>query len=194
LSTVADATVECRATVDPGGLGFSAANLQWEINGSLIFGGLPAARRPAGRPVRAAPAVPVRRRDLLVRLAAQRLATSDTWLVAARELQGLGAFDLLLGGVLSREWIFLSTCRSGSPPPRSPSAMCPSRGPRCATAASTSQRRHGHRAVVVLVYAFVKAEDFGWGSGRTLGLAAVALAPFVPASDRRHRRRSRSSS
>lgn len=30
--------------------------------------------------------------------------------------------------------------------------------------------------LVVLVYAIVKAEDFGWGSGRTLGLAAVALA------------------
>jgi MFS family permease len=30
--------------------------------------------------------------------------------------------------------------------------------------------------LIVLVYAIVKAEDFGWGSGRTLGLAAVALA------------------
>ena len=30
--------------------------------------------------------------------------------------------------------------------------------------------------LVVLVYAIVKAEDFGWGSGRTLGLAAIALA------------------
>ncbi len=30
--------------------------------------------------------------------------------------------------------------------------------------------------LIVLVYAIVKAEDFGWGSGRTLGLAAVAIA------------------
>jgi predicted MFS family arabinose efflux permease len=36
--------------------------------------------------------------------------------------------------------------------------------------------------LIVLVYAIVKAEDFGWGSGRTLGLAALAfalLAAFV---------------
>jgi predicted MFS family arabinose efflux permease len=30
--------------------------------------------------------------------------------------------------------------------------------------------------LIVLVYAIVKAEDFGWGSARTLGLAALALA------------------
>jgi predicted MFS family arabinose efflux permease len=30
--------------------------------------------------------------------------------------------------------------------------------------------------LVVLVYAIVKAEDFGWGSARTLGLAAIAFA------------------
>jgi hypothetical protein len=30
--------------------------------------------------------------------------------------------------------------------------------------------------LVVLVYAIVKAEDFGWDSPRTLGLAAIALA------------------
>jgi len=36
--------------------------------------------------------------------------------------------------------------------------------------------------LVVLFYAIVKAEDFGWGSGRTLGLAAIGfalLAAFV---------------
>jgi predicted MFS family arabinose efflux permease len=36
--------------------------------------------------------------------------------------------------------------------------------------------------LVVLVYAIVKAEDFGWGSTKTLGLAAIAfalLAAFV---------------
>jgi hypothetical protein len=29
---------------------------------------------------------------------------------------------------------------------------------------------------MVLVYAIVKAESFGWGSGRTLGLAAIGIA------------------
>jgi predicted MFS family arabinose efflux permease len=30
--------------------------------------------------------------------------------------------------------------------------------------------------LIVLVYAIVKAQEFGWGSGRTLGLGAIALA------------------
>jgi hypothetical protein len=33
--------------------------------------------------------------------------------------------------------------------------------------------------LMVLVYAIVKAEDYGWSSGRTLGLGAVALALLV---------------
>ena len=30
--------------------------------------------------------------------------------------------------------------------------------------------------LIVLVYAIVKAQDFGWGSGKTLGPLAVAVA------------------
>ena len=51
---------------------------------------LPAARRARRRPVRAAAAVPLGRRDLLVASLLNGLATSDTWLVATRGLQGLG--------------------------------------------------------------------------------------------------------
>jgi len=152
------------------------------------------------------------------------LATSDTWLVAARGLQGLGgalvspaalsiitttfaegedrtkalgvwsaiaagggAFGLLLGGVLtdllSWEWIFFVNVPIGIATALLAIRHVP------------ESRAVGHKGgvdlpgavavtagLVVLVYAIVKAEDFGWGSGRTLGLAAIGfalLAAFV---------------
>ena len=152
------------------------------------------------------------------------LATSDTWLVAARGLQGLGgalvspaalsiitttfaegedrtkalgvwsaiaagggAFGLLLGGLLtdllSWEWIFFVNVPIGIATALLAIRHVP------------ESRAVGHKGgvdlpgavavtagLVVLVYAIVKAEDFGWGSGRTLGLAAIGfalLAAFV---------------
>ena len=37
-------------------------------------------------------------------------------------------------------------------------------------------RRHRHGGLLVLVYGIVKAQDYGWASGKTLGLAALAIA------------------
>jgi len=72
-------------------LGFSAANLQWVINSyTLIFGGFLLLGERAGDLLG-------RRRLFLAGVAVfsfasllNGLATSDTWLVAARGLQGLG--------------------------------------------------------------------------------------------------------
>ena len=60
------------------------------------------------------------------------------------------------------------------------SATCPSRARRTATdSVDLPGAVTRHRRPVVLVYAIVKAEDYGWGSARTLGLAAVAVALLV---------------
>jgi EmrB/QacA subfamily drug resistance transporter len=94
---------------------------------------------------------------------------------------GGGAIGLILGGVLtdllSWEWIFFVNVPVGI-------------GALLATLRWVPESRGevGHRAfdiagaasvtggLVVLVYAIVKAQDFGWGSARTLGLGAVAIA------------------
>ena len=146
------------------------------------------------------------------------LATSDTWLIASRALQGLGgalvspaalsiitttfaegedrtkalgvwsaiaagggAFGLLLGGILtdllSWEWIFFVNVPIGIA-----TAMLALRYVPESRAALRTKGIDLPGAVtvtaglVVLVYAIVKAEDFGWGSSRTLGLTALALA------------------
>ena len=200
-------------------LGFSAANLQWVINGyTLVFGGFLLLGGRAGD-------LFGRRRLFLAGVAIfsfasllNGLATSDTWLVAARALQGLGgalvspaalsiitttfaegedrtkalgvwsaiaagggAFGLLLGGVLtdllSWEWIFFVNVPIGIATallairyvPESRAALRDSGVDLPGAVAVTA-------GLVVLVYAIVKAEDFGWGSGKTLGLAAIALA------------------
>jgi EmrB/QacA subfamily drug resistance transporter len=206
-------------------LGFSAANLQWVINGyTLVFGGFLLLGGRAGD-------LFGRRRLFLAGVAIfsfasllNGLATSDTWLVAARALQGLGgalvssaalsiirttfaegedrtkalgvwsaiaagggAFGLLLGGILtdllSWEWIFFVNVPIGIATallairyvPESKAALR-TRGVDLPGAVSVTA------GLVVLVYAIVKAEDFGWGSTKTLGLAAIAfalLAAFV---------------
>jgi len=85
-------------------LGFSAANLQWVINGyMLVFGGFLLLGGRDGD-------LFGRRRLFLWGVAVfsfasllNRLATSDTWLVAARALQGVGgasAHGTYLGDVL----------------------------------------------------------------------------------------------
>ena len=169
---------------------------------------LPAARRARRRPVRAAQAVPLGRRDLLVRVAAQRarhVATRGS--SRARALQGLGgalvspaalsiitttfaegedrtkalgvwsaiaagggAFGLLLGGILtdllSWEWIFfvnvpIGIATRGARAPLRARVAGAARGPAASTCPGAITVTAG---LIVLVYAIVKAEDFGWGS------------------------------
>jgi EmrB/QacA subfamily drug resistance transporter len=201
------------------GLGFSAANLQWVINGyTLVFGGF---LLLGGR----AADLLGRKRLFIAGIAVftfaslvNGLAQSSTMLVAGRALQGLGgalvspaalsiitttftspaertkalgvwsaiaagggAFGLLLGGILtdllSWQWIFFVNVPIGL------LALV------AATRFVPESRVEGtHRAfdlagagtvtggLVVLVYAIVKAQEFGWGSARTLGLGALALA------------------
>ena len=94
---------------------------------------------------------------------------------------GGGAFGLLLGGILtdllSWEWIFFVNVPIGIA-----TAMLAIRYVPESKAGLRSKGIDLPGAVtvtaglVVLVYAIVKAEDFGWGSARTLGLTALALA------------------
>jgi EmrB/QacA subfamily drug resistance transporter len=94
---------------------------------------------------------------------------------------GGGAIGLLLGGVLtdalSWEWIFfvnvpvgiLALVLSARYVPESRAEKRPD-GIDIAGAVSVTA------GLIVLVYAIVKAQDFGWGSPSTLGLGAAAIA------------------
>jgi EmrB/QacA subfamily drug resistance transporter len=200
-------------------LGFSAADLQWVINAyTLVFGGFLLLGGRAGD-------LFGRRRLFLAGVAIfsfasllNGLATSSTWLVAARALQGLGgalvspaalsiitttfaegedrtkalgvwsaiaagggAFGLLLGGILtdllSWEWIFFVNVPIGIATALLAIRYVPE---------SRSTQRHAGADVpgavsvtaglMVLVYAIVEAPNHGWGSPRTLGFAAIAIA------------------
>jgi EmrB/QacA subfamily drug resistance transporter len=97
---------------------------------------------------------------------------------------GGGAFGLLLGGILvdtlSWEWIFFVNVPIGIA-----AAVLSARLIRESKAEGGTGSFDVLGAVlvtsglIVLVYAIVKAKDFGWGSGRTLGLTAVALLLLV---------------
>jgi EmrB/QacA subfamily drug resistance transporter len=92
---------------------------------------------------------------------------------------GGGAIGLLLGGILTEglswEWIFFVNVPVGAitvllsarliRESKSPHGAFDVLGAVFVTA-----------GLMVLVYAIVKAESFGWGSGRTLALCALALA------------------
>src|SRR3954449_9265577 len=101
---------------------------------------------------------------------------------------GGAAFGLLLGGVLtdllSWEWIFFVNVPIGLAAIAAAMRFVPES--RDETAAHRSFDVAGAFSVtaglMVLVYAIVKAQEYGWGSGRTLGLLAVSaalLAAFV---------------
>jgi EmrB/QacA subfamily drug resistance transporter len=96
---------------------------------------------------------------------------------------GGGAFGLLLGGILTEslswEWIFFVNVPIGVA-----AAILSAR-----LISESKAERAGSFDVIgavlvtaglmVLVYAIVKAESFGWGSTRTLGLAAVGILLLV---------------
>jgi EmrB/QacA subfamily drug resistance transporter len=94
---------------------------------------------------------------------------------------GGAAFGLLIGGVLTDlltwEWVFFINLPIGLAAfllslrfvPNSRATHLP-RSIDLAGAVSVTA------GLIVLVYAIVKAESFGWGSGRTLGLGAIAVA------------------
>jgi EmrB/QacA subfamily drug resistance transporter len=97
---------------------------------------------------------------------------------------GGAAFGLLLGGILTDllawEWIFFVNVPIGIAAfvlstryvPESKIADRPSTVDLPGAVSVTT-------GLIVLVYAIVKAEDYGWGSGRTLGLIGVAVALLV---------------
>jgi EmrB/QacA subfamily drug resistance transporter len=201
------------------GLGFSAANLQWVVNGyTLIFGGfLLLGGRAAdllGRKRLFVAGVVLFSAASLV----NGFAQSSGMLIAGRALQGLGgalvspaalaiitttftdtqertralgvwsaiaasgaAVGLLMGGVLtdvaSWRWVFfvnvpvgLITIALALRYVAESRVMVARRSFDLAGAVTVTS------GLVLLVYAIVKAQSFGWGSARTLGLGAVAVA------------------
>jgi EmrB/QacA subfamily drug resistance transporter len=97
---------------------------------------------------------------------------------------GGGAFGLLLGGFLTQtlswEWVFFVNVPIGVGALLASARFVPEslgggerRGFDLAGAVSVTS------GLVILTYAIVKAQDFGWGDPRTLGLAAVAAALLV---------------
>jgi EmrB/QacA subfamily drug resistance transporter len=201
------------------GLHFSAANLQWIVNGySLVFGGFlmlggRAADLFGRKRLFLAGVVLFSAASLL-----NGLAQSSGMLIAGRALQGLGgalvspaalaiitttftdgdertkalgvwsaivaggaAVGLLMGGVLtdiaSWRWVFfvnvpfgVATILAGLRYVAESRLESAQRSLDLAGAFTVTG------GLVVLVYAIVKAQAYGWGSARTLGLGAVAIA------------------
>lgn len=201
------------------GLHFSAANLQWVVNGyTLFFGGfLLLGGRAAdllGRKRLFVAGVILFSAASLI----NGLAQSSATLVGGRALQGLGgalvspaalaiitttftdqaertkalgvwaaiaagggAVGLLMGGVLtdvaSWRWVFFVNVPVGI------ITVALALRYIAESRLRTAQRSFDLAGavtvtggLVVLVYAIVKAQAFGWGSARTLGLGAVAVA------------------
>src|SRR5829696_682637 len=94
---------------------------------------------------------------------------------------GGAAFGLLLGGVLTEtlswEWIFFVNVPVGIAAALLSLRFVPeSRAPDRPDSFDIAGAVAVTAGLIVLVYAIVKAESFGWGSGRTLGLGAAAIA------------------
>ncbi len=201
------------------GLHFSAANLQWVVNGyTLIFGGFlllggRAADLVGRKRLFVAGVVLFSAASLL-----NGFAQSSGMLIAGRALQGLGgalvspaalsivtttftdgarrtkalgvwsaisasgaAVGLLVGGILtdvaSWRWVFFVNVPIG--------IATVLLALRFVAESRVDVKTRSYdllgaftvtSGLVVLVYAIVKAQAYGWGSARTLGLGAVALA------------------
>jgi EmrB/QacA subfamily drug resistance transporter len=94
---------------------------------------------------------------------------------------GGGAVGLIMGGVLTQlaswEWIFIVNVPVGVLTLLATLRFVPeSRADLQHRSFDLAGAVTVTSGLVVLVYAIVKAQAFGWGSGRTLGLIAVALA------------------
>ena len=94
---------------------------------------------------------------------------------------GGAAFGLLLGGVLTEtlswEWIFFVNVPVGIAAALLSLRFVPeSRAPVRPDSFDVAGAISVTAGLIVLVYAIVKAETFGWGSARTLGLLAAAVA------------------
>ncbi len=94
---------------------------------------------------------------------------------------GGGAFGLLLGGILTEslswEWIFFVNVPIGLAAAVISWRLVPeSRAETRPDSFDIAGAVSVTAGLIVLVYAIVKAEEFGWTSARTLGLAAVAIA------------------
>ena len=109
---------------------------------------------------------------------AERTKALSIWAAIA---SGGSAVGLLLGGVLTEtlswEWIFFINVPIGVAIMLAAFRLVPNSrvegGSRHFDIAGAVSVTAG---LLVLVYAIVKAEDWGWASGSTLGLAALALA------------------
>jgi EmrB/QacA subfamily drug resistance transporter len=200
-------------------LGFSRADLQWVINSyTLVFGGFLLLGGRAGdlfgrRRLFLAGVIVFSLASLL-----NGLATSSTWLVCTRGLQGLGgalvspaalsiitttfsegaertkalgvwsaiaagggAVGLLLGGVLtdllSWEWIFFVNVPIGIATALLAIRYVPeSRAALKHRVADIPGAVSVTAGLIILVYAIVKAQAWGWGSAKMLLTAALAVA------------------
>jgi len=199
-------------------LDFSVSSLQWVVNAyTLVFGGF---LLLGGR---AADLIGRRRLFLagivLFSIASLLcgLATSSSWLIGARALQGLGAalvspaalsivintfpdgpartkalsawaaiavgggaVGLLLGGILTEylawEWIFFVNVPVGVVALLLSARYVPeSRGIGVRRGFDLAGAVSVTGGLMLLVYGIVKAQDWGWGSARTLGVIAAAL-------------------
>jgi EmrB/QacA subfamily drug resistance transporter len=206
-------------------LHFSQQNLQWIVNAyTLVFGGFlllggRAADLLGRRRVFIAGLILFSVASLL-----GGLSTSETQLVGARALQGLGAaiispaalaivtttfaegsernralgiwgaiagaggaVGVLLGGVLTQglgwEWVLFVNVPIGvAAAVATPRFVRESRRERAGAGFDLLGAVTVTAGLVVLVYGLVKANDFGWGDGRTIGLlggAVALLAVFV---------------
>ncbi|MDA0161496.1 MFS transporter [Solirubrobacter ginsenosidimutans] len=93
---------------------------------------------------------------------------------------GGGAIGLLLGGILTEalswEWIFFVNVPVGAATAILSARLISESKAERAGAFDVLGAVLVTAGLMVLVYAIVKAESFGWGSDRTLGLAAVGVA------------------
>jgi EmrB/QacA subfamily drug resistance transporter len=109
---------------------------------------------------------------------AERTKALSVWAAIA---SGGGAVGLLLGGVLTEalswEWIFFVNVPIGVAIVFAAMRLVPNSrvegGARHFDLAGAVSVTAG---LIILVYAIVKAQDWGWGSASTLGLAAAAVA------------------
>ena len=96
---------------------------------------------------------------------------------------GGGAVGLLLGGILTEalswEWIFFVNVPIGAAAALLSARLIRESKAERAGAFDIFGAVLVTAGLMVLVYAIVKAESFGWGSGRTLGLAAFGIALLI---------------